>query len=290
MSGHFPFPADEIRKRWTYLPGERAGGRLADMDRSEATETYRLLSSGLSEAAFTKACAVIALEDVLDRHEGHTHGRHSGDYWLAVFGDPDGDGPWGWRFEGHHVSVNKTFVGGAAAHTPLFLGANPARVERDGVAISAPLEEEEVLGFRLVHALSGRERAAALLEGDVPDDIVTKDSSRVDPSLSPEGVRLGDLAGEAAAAARALVDLYRTRVPDPPALIGDGADIRFTWAGSTERGGPHYYRLHGPRFLVELDNTQNGANHIHTVWRDPEGDFGDDLLAEHYRTHHRDAV
>ena len=286
MSERFPFPADEIRKRWTYLPGERAGARLADMDREQATAAYRLLSSGLSEVAYAKACAIIALEDVLDRREGHTRGRHSGDYWLAIFGDPDGDGPWGWRFEGHHVSVNKTLVGDAVAHTPLFLGANPARVERDGIVVSAPLQEEEELGFLLMQSLSRHERAAALVSGEAPDDIVTHDSPRVDPALEAEGVRLGDLGGDAATLARRLVDLYTGRAPDPhPPPRPD--EIRFAWAGETAPGGPHYYRLQGPRFLVELDNTQDGANHIHTVWRDPDGDFGDDVLADHHRVHHR---
>ena len=282
----FPFPADEIRRRWTYLPGERDGTRLADMGRDDAAAAYRLLASGLSEIAFAKACAIIALEDVLDLSEGNTRRRHAGDYWLAIFGERDGDGPWGWRFEGHHVSVNTTFVGDAVSRTPLFLGANPARVERDGIAVSAPLEEEEALAFRLVTALSAAERAAAIVSADAPDDILSKDSPRLDPSLQPDGVRLGDLGGDAAAAARALVDVYLSRSPDPPPLADGGADIRFAWAGDTVPGGPHYYRLQGPRFFVELDNTQNGANHVHTVWRDGEGDFGDDLLADHYRGAH----
>jgi hypothetical protein len=287
MTRNFPFPADEVRKRWTYLPGERAGARLADMDREESAAAYRMLSSGLSEIAFAKACAIIALEDVLDRHEGHTRGRHAGDYWLALFGDPDGDGPWAWRFEGHHVSVNTTLLADeVCAHTPLFLGANPARVERDGVVVSAPLQEEEELGFRLVQSLDRHERAAALISGEAPDDIVTRDAPRVDPTLQPEGVRLGDLGGDAAALGRRLVDLYVGRAPHPHPPP-DPEEIRFAWAGPTEPGGPHYYRLQGPRFLAELDNTQNGANHVHTVWRDPEGDFGDDMLAEHYRTHHQ---
>ena len=286
MTRNFPFPADEVRKRWTYLPGERAGARLADMDRDENAAAYRLLSSGLSEIAFAKACAIIALEDVLDRAEGHVRGRHAGDYWLAVFGDADGGRPWAWRFEGHHVSVNTTLLADGCAHTPLFLGANPARVERDGIVVSAPLQEEEELGFRLVHALDRHERAAALISGEAPDDIVTRDAPRVDPTLQPEGVRLGDLSGDAAALGRRLVDLYAGRAPHPHPPP-EPEEIRFAWAGPTEPGGPHYYRLQGPRFLAELDNTQNGANHVHTVWRDPEGDFGEDMLAEHYRTHHQ---
>ena len=287
-SARFPFPADEVRRQWTYLPGQRPGLSVAEMDRDHAAAAYRLLASGLSEIAYAKACAIVALENVLDRQEGHGLRRHAGDYWVAVFGDPDGEGPWAWRFEGHHVSVNTCIVDDAIARTPLFLGANPARIERGGVAVSAPLEEEEALGFRLVNALDGGERAAAVISATAPDDIVTTDSARVDPTMKPEGVRIGDLGGEAAAVARELVDLYLGRVPGDPSFPSESADVRFAWAGEITPGAPHYYRLHGPRFLVELDNTQNDANHIHTVWRDPDGDFGDDLLAEHYRAHHGD--
>jgi hypothetical protein len=218
--------------------------------------------------------AVIGLEETLDQLEGaRSDRRHTGDYWVAVFGQP-GDDSWSVRFEGHHVSVNATVVASTVALTPLFLGANPA-VVRDGEhVVLAPLHVEERLGFELMHALTTEQRASAVLSEDAPADIITGNRPLLGGPLDPVGVPVSALGGAAATVARELVRTYLDRIPDgvrrPPI-----DDPWFAWAGALEPGIGHYYRLTDRRLLVELDNTQHGANHVHTVVRDPEADFGE---------------
>jgi hypothetical protein len=278
---------DVTRQSWAYTPGKRSGIPVWALDRHQTKTAFKLLATLLAPPAFARAVAVMGLEEVLDEIEGDRSGRrHIGDYWLAVFGQP-GDTTWGVRFEGHHVSVNATIVEGEVALTPLFLGANPALV-RDGDYVAlAPLQIEEQLGFDVVHALTVEQRSSAVLSEDAPADIVTRNRPRLGGPLDPVGIPLSALGGAAATAARELVGTYLDRFPDgvlrPPA-----DDLWFAWAGALEPGIGHYYRLVGQRFLVELDNTQNGANHVHTVVRDPAADFGDDALAAHYGRSHSD--
>ena len=278
-----PFDADD-RTAWDYRPGERRGVPLGALRPAQAKAATGLLAVMLPVPAYARAFVIIGLEEVLDRLEGHRRGRSAGDYWTAVFGDP-GAPLWGVRFEGHHVSVNVTVSDGDVQLTPLFLGANPAVVHDGGRPAVAPLAPEEQLGFELLHALSVEQRAAAVQSDRAPADIVTGNQPRLDGPLPDGGVPLAALAGPAATAAGALVDLYLGRFaeggrrPDP---IG----ARIAWAGAAEPGTGHYYRVSGPGLLVELDNTQNGANHVHTVVRDPRRDFGGDVLAAHHRRHH----
>jgi hypothetical protein len=274
----------EARRSWTYLPGSRRGVALSEMDRASAKAAMNLLAAGLSVEAYAKAVAVMALEDLLDAMEHGSRDRHRGDYWLAVFGDPDGR-PWGWRLGGHHLSVNWT-VGddGTPSATPLFLGANPARTRSGAFTVLAPLAAQEDGALALVEALDGDQRAAAILPTDVPADILTGDAAKLDDLPPAEGIRLTDLGGQAARAAHELVDVYARQLPDAMSLDAD--DARFVWIGGTGPDEPCYYRIQGPRLLIEFDNTQNGANHIHSVMRDPTGDFGDDVLRSHRRAAH----
>lgn len=286
QAGHarLPFDSDE-REAWTYLPGQRAGVPLADLDRSAAAAALRLLATGLSETAFAQAATIMALEDVLDATEGGSLDRHRGDYWLAVHGDP-GDERWGWSVGGHHVSVHASWVDDEPVRlTPLFLGANPARTAVDGHAVTEPLAPEEAIAFELVATFDRDALGRAVIADRAPDDIVTGDASRIDGQPEPTGLEIGRLDGRSHRLARQLVELYVDRLPDgaarPPV-----DDCTFAWAGGTEPGEPHYYRLQGTRLLVELDNTQNGANHVHTVVRDLDADFGADVLAAHLRDGH----
>lgn len=278
------FDSDE-RESWTYLPGERAGVALADLDRTASAAALRLLATGLSETSFAQAATVMALEDVLDATEGGGLDRHRGDYWVAVHGDPTDD-RWGWSVGGHHVSVHATWIDDDPVRlTPLFLGANPARTHAHGHSVAEPLAPEEAIAFELVATFDRDDLGRAILSDHAPDDIVTGDASRVDGQPQPTGVPIERLDGPAHRLARSLVDLYLDRLPDgaarPPV-----DDVTFAWAGGRKPGDPHYYRLQGSRLLVELDNTQNGANHVHTVVRDLDADFGADLLATHLREGH----
>jgi hypothetical protein len=245
-----------------------------------------LLSTALSEAGFASARTVMALEAVLRRLEqragvpGHER-RHPLHYWFAVFGDPDGDDPWGWRVGGHHVNVHVTVVEGTQVVLPLFLGANPATAP-DG---SRALGEAEDLGRGLLASLDDGQRRRAVLSDEAPSDILTGNATRADLAAVPVGVGFSDLAPAQQVRLAALLEWYAGRA-DPAASVHP-EEATFAWLGSTEPGEPHYYAVRAGSVLVELDNTQDGANHVHTVLRDVERDWGEDLLAAHYRRHHR---
>jgi len=288
----FAFADDDARRDWHYIPRRRAGLAFLAMDAAQQKAAYGLVASGLSGSAFAAVTTIVGLEDVLDELEGRARGRHRADYSVTVFGEP-GNSTWGWRFEGHHVSINVSIVDGAIAAAPLFLGANPAEVQApSGSIVVRPLAGEEDLALHLVATLSPTLRNEAMLGSDAPDDILTTNDPTLDELPEVAGVRLGALDGAARDAGTALVDHYLDRLPSPEAegwrrrLAPDLGEIRFAFAGVAEHLRPQYYRLAGPSFFVEYDNTQNEANHVHTVLRDPTGDFGDDLLRAHVERHH----
>ena len=284
---------EEVRQRWRYTPGRRAGLSVAEMGRHPAKAAHRLLATALGLTAYAQATTIMGLEDVLDTLEGGRGDRHAGDYWLAVFGEPGEGEVWGWRFEGHHVSVNYTLAGQEVVGAPLFLGANPAALRQGDTAVLRPLGQEEDLARALVESLPGRQRARAVIDDQAPDDIVSGTQSRLAGQLEPMGLPASDMAGQSADLLGQLIATYIGRLPKDLASArwarleeaGLG-HFHFAWAGETQPGRPHYYRVQGPRFLVELDNTQDGANHVHTVMRDPEDDFGHDLLRAHRQVGH----
>jgi Protein of unknown function (DUF3500) len=287
---HLPFE-DPGRRSWHYTPGSRPGVSLAEMDRVGGKAVHTLLGTALSASAHTRVSAIVGLEDVLDESEGGKRGRHAGDYWSAVFGEPGTD-PWGWRFEGHHVSINVTVAGGAVSATPCFFGANPATVtDNEGRTISRPLAPEEDVAEALLASLDSDQRERAIIGRDAPADILTGEATEVGGRRSSswaEGLPATALRPNQLSLLRSLAAIYvnrlSTELADPllARLDRDLPAFCFAWAGPVDPGPgqPHYYRLDGPRFLVEFDNRQNGANHIHSVWRDPEGDFGARLLPE----------
>jgi hypothetical protein len=284
-----PFDDEDERRNWHYVPRRREGLPLSAMDVPQSRAATALLATALSVPGFAAATAIVALEDVLDRIEGGARGRHRFDYSVTVFGEPGADA-WGWRFEGHHVSVNVTVVDGAVAAAPLFLGANPAEIP----GVTRPMAAEEDLALTLFGAMTPDQRDAAVLGDQAPDDILTRAAPRLDEGVLPErtGVRVGDLRGEAADLAHQLVRLYLDRLAADVAgawwarIEPEVGDVHLAVAGQAGHRLPQYYRLLGPSLLVEYDNTQDGANHVHTVLRDPDGDFGDDLLRRHRHEHH----
>lgn len=290
----FAFADEDARHDWHYIPRTRPGLALTAMGAPAQKAAHDLVATALSLPAFAAATTIMGLEDVLDRVEGGGRSRHRGDYSVTVFDEPAPGSTWGWRFEGHHVSVNVAVVDGEVASTPLFLGANPAEVlSPSRAAVTRPLGGEEDLALDLMASLSGPQRSSACLAEDAPDDILTTNAVDLDDVTgTAEGVRFADLAGSAPAAARALVDHYLDRLPGPQAeawrcrLQPGFGDIRFAFAGEMAYRRPHYYRIAGATLFVECDNTQNEANHVHTVLRDPGRDFGRDLLREHRASHH----
>jgi hypothetical protein len=283
----FPF-ADPSRREWHYTPGARRGVSLAEMGREPAKAVHALLSSAISRSAHTRVAAITGLEDVLDQSEGGKRGRHAGDYWTAVFGEP-GEGRWGWRFEGHHVSINVTAAGDEVSATPCFLGANPATVtDEDGRTVSRPLAPEEDVAATLLASLDDGQRRRAVVAGEAPPDILSGEAAALRPTDElgwPGGLPGSALRPDQLSLLRDLVGVYVNRLvadlarPLLDRLDHDLPSLCFAWAGEPA-GQPHYYRVEGPRFLVEFDNRQNGANHVHSVWRDPGGDFGARLLPE----------
>lgn len=278
---------DDLRHRWAYTPGERPGLVLGDLHRDQRKAVHGMLATVLSPHAYAQIAAVMALEDVLDNREGGYRDRHGGDYWTILFGTPDSDEPWGWRIEGHHLSVNVVVAEGRVAATPFFLGANPSRVTYRGHVVGQPLRLEEELARELLDRMGPTARRLAIVSDTAPRDIRTGNSPRVSPS-DPVGVTPAQLGKPAAELLVDIVRFYLDRLAfelaDEEFAKIDPERLHFSWEGSLRRGEGHYYRIQAPELLIEYDNTASEANHVHTVWRRHSGDFGDDLLATHYAT------
>jgi hypothetical protein len=283
----FVFDSDE-RFDWHYVPRERRGLPLQAMSDEQRERAFALLRVALSDEGFSKAETIRQMELVLREIEGRAF-RDPMLYYFTVFGEPSDEERWGWRYEGHHLSQNWTIVRGRAlATTPQFFGSNPAEVLQGPMKGTRPLAAEEDLGRALVQSLDKRQAASAIVDAVAPHDIVSAASQRA-VTLGEAGIAYGSLHGSQARALEELVERHANALA--PALAeerlakakdGGMRAVRFAWMGSTERRCGHYYRIQGPTFLIEYDNTQNDANHVHAVWRDFNGDFGLDLLKEHY--------
>ena len=286
---------DAERVDWHFIPKERKGLSMLDMSPDQHHLLHALLSASLSRTGYGKTTTVMSLEAVLRKLEEAAGGnpftsmRDPLRYHVTFFGAPSEDGDWGWSFEGHHVSLNFTVVAGdATASTPLFLGANPHRVPsgpREGLRA---LGREEDLARTLLESLDDEQRKKAVVGDEAPRDIFSSNQPRVKRQV-PRGVPASALSEEQRELLDALIDEYAGNVPPDLAakrraqVKAAGNAIHFAWMGPDEPGAPHYYRVQAPDFVIEYDNVQNAANHSHTVWRDFDGDFGRDLLAEHHR-------
>lgn len=335
--------SDAERRRWFYTPTDHGGLTMHQQRPPQQRAAMRLVASGLSEAGYGTVATTMGLENVLDRAEGFTslfdrdRGRDPGRYHLRVFGEPGGARPWGWRFGGHHVSLNNLVVDHVlVSTTPCFMGADPASSPLLGGAVNRPLARVEDLARDLVRSLTPELAARAVLLPKAPSDFVTANrttvsegdrvlplagiwrderfpdpveqdklqdlSDRIDEAaafddgdhraveytLAPKGVAGAELDAGQREVLRLLLGTYLDRVPAGVSPRHDDAAldaVHLAWAGPTEPGAPHYYRLQGPRLLVEWDNTQRGANHAHSVWRDPVADFGLDVIARHRAAH-----
>jgi hypothetical protein len=292
----FPFDGDE-RTHWGFVPTEmfaRHGLTIGEMSESQRGLAHALLKSGLSQHGYMTATAIMDLENVLKAIETNgTMRRDPERYFFSVFGTPSPRGAWGWRVEGHHVSLNFTVINGAmVASAPSFFGSNPAEVRSGPKQGTRVLGSEEDSARALMAALDAPRRTKAVINPAAPTDIVTMNSLKADP-LAPAGLLASDMTADQRALLMKVVDAYTSFMADDVAaermdrVRKAGVDkIAFAWAGETERGKKHYYRLQGPTFLIEYDNTQDDGNHIHSVWRDFNGDFGRDLLREHLRSAH----
>ena len=279
------------RVNWHFIPRDRQGLPLKEMSSGQRHLAIALLSTGLSQRGLLQATTIMSLEEVLkELEQGKGPVRDPERYFVTFFGPPSATGTWGWRFEGHHMSLNFTLVDGTKiVGTPAFFGSNPGEIREGPRAGLRVLGRVEDLGRQLVKMLTDDQRVKAIVATNAPNDIITG-TNRVLRTLEPMGLAMADMT---AAQKEVLEELLHEFVfwhrPELARLdlqkiekAGMGK-IHFAWAGGTEPHQPHYYRLQGPTFIMEYDNTQNNANHIHSVWRDLANDFGDDLLREHYK-------
>jgi Protein of unknown function (DUF3500) len=301
----FGFAADE-RLRWHFIPTEmfpRKGLPVRDMTPAQRTLARDLLRASLSQRGYMTATQIMDLENVLgaieavQRRQGtsaeaaRAMERDPEKYFFSVFGTPSPKDTWGWRVEGHHVSLHFNVINGTlVAAAPTFFGSNPAEV-RDGPKKGLRiLGSEEDAARALLESLDAAQRDKAVFKKDAPGDILTMATVKIDP-LAPDGIAAAALTAAQRELLRKLIAVYAGYMTADVAaarlerMKRAGEDrIVFAWAGPMERGQKHYYRVQGPTFLIEYDNTQNDGNHIHSVWRDFNGDFGQDLLREHLRT------
>ncbi|MEO7599138.1 MAG: DUF3500 domain-containing protein [Opitutus sp.] len=285
---------DKERENWNFVPLARAGLPLKEMTSAQQDLAMGLLRTGLSHQGSARAEAIMAMENVLKALENGAARRDPTLYYVTIFGTPAADATWGWRFEGHHLSFNFTVFSGSHVYfTPSFIGSNPGEVRSGPKLGLRVLAEEDDQGRALIQSLDENQRRIAIFDTKAPGEIITANQHRV-TALSPVGIAASALNANQRDALVALTKLYLNRCRSELAeakwteMSSHGLDqLTFAWAGGVERGEANYYRIQSPTCLIEFDNSQNQANHIHTVVRDFKGDFGHDLLAEHYAEEHK---
>lgn len=298
METVFPFDTEE-RYNFHFVPLQRKGITFNEMNPAQKQAALDLLKSCQGEEAFRKTNEIIQLEIVLkalENRKPEDNYRDPGNYHISVFGIPSAENIWGWRFEGHHISFNFSFnKQKLSSGTPAFIGSNPAIVLSGPEKGKQVLKDETELGFALLHSLQNNQLAKALIDTVAFKDILSFDKRNAMMG-QPAGIRYAELDAKQKAAMLALVKLYVNRFTKLFAndmlkeIQQNGLDnLWFAWAGSQEQqlGKGTYYRVQGPTILIEYDNTQNNANHIHSVLRDLKHDFGGDELLEHYKNGHK---
>jgi hypothetical protein len=279
------------RHDWHYVPRDRRGATLRDLAPTQRDAAMAILRAALSDRGYARCADIMRLDAIVAEIEQDPETYDPTNYAVTIFGTP-GDAVWGWRVEGHHLSLNFLHARDAVRVTPSFFGANPATVEHGPLAGLRVLGETEDLGRRLMRGLDDRHRETALIAPRAFDDILSG-PGREASLRQPVGVSYGALDPAGRALAEAIIEQFlgalrpETAAAERARLRTAGLDpVCFAWAGGLEPRQPHYYRLHGPALLIEYDNTQDDANHIHSVWHDPAREFGDDLLRAHYETGH----
>ena len=288
---------DGERVFWYYPPLNRHGLALRDMDDNQRGLAYALMATGLTDRSYEQAKQIIEHESVLgplEKEQGIVSFVRDPDlYYFTIFGEPGSDEPWGWRAEGHHVSLHFSIWGDdIISMTPFFFGANPAEVRKGPKAGLRILGAREDMAYELMDSLDAGQRSKTVLYDEAPYDILTYNSSKV--SLpKEEGLSVSAMSGTQREMLMGLVTEYVNQVNEElagrrlAALKDGGFDqLHFAWAGPLDRSAAHYYRIHGGEFVVEFDNRQNGANHIHSVWREVENDFAGDVLRDHLLMYH----
>jgi len=289
QKARFTFESDE-RENWHFVPKDRLGLALKELDEKQLALQRVLLESAMSQKGLLKVDTIILLETFLAELENNPVRRDAKKYYTSIFGDPKTGSTWGWRFEGHHLSLNFTLhESGEIAVTPSFFAANRAHVKEGRMAGTRPLGAEEDLARTLAKALQASGKAVVYTDRP-PDDILTA-ADRKAKQLEPVGVKVAEFSEAQRDGLQKLIAEYADRFRPElekaqlEKIMADFANLHFGWAGGLEPGQGYYYRIQGKNFLIEVCNVQNEANHIHVVWRDRAGDFGRDVLGAHHREH-----
>ncbi len=287
---------EKSRFSWHYVPASsvaRTGMAVKDLDSKQKSLFYEMLQSFLSPAGYQRTQNIMSFEYVLKEMEPNSTGRIPENYFVSVYGHPGKDSVWAWKFTGHHLALNFTMADGQLAYTPFFFGANPGEIKEGAKKGMRIITAEEDLAFELVNSLDNAQMKTALFREEAFPDIVTANTPKV-TSLEPVGILLRDMNNDQKNLVNKILVTYLSSMPSRLAYVRmnriateDKDEIRFGWAGGLVKGKPHYYRIQGKTFLIEFDNTQNNANHVHLVWRDFYGDYGEDMLKEHYQHNHR---
>jgi hypothetical protein len=312
-------PFDEAKRRiWSYGPNvlpftlRAEGVALKDMSAAQRITAHRLLECGLSSQGYQKTTAIMALDNILaqtDLYRSDDPDNQppfgSSHYWLAVFGEPGGTEPWGWQYEGHHLTLNFTVVDNEILYAPTFMGADPAEVQDGDRAGWRILGSEVDKGLLLINSMTAKQRDQAILADEIPPNASTGRPGKGDALTDYEGLPVAQLDADQLLLFWSLVEEYVGNSNDViarahyAAIQADGAqNLYFAWMGPTTAGSGIYYRIHGPSLLVEFVTARNrqsstlepNPNHVHTIFRYPGKDFGDDPLQRHYANspHHQD--
>ena len=287
---------DEERFNWHFVPKSRNGISFRDFNPAQRDAALDLLKTSLSEQGYQKAMAIMELENVLREVEGRSSSdkyRDPFNYYLTIFGTPDDSKPWGWRFEGHHMALNfSSITNKIESSTPSFFGSNPGIVRSGPEKGKQILKEETEIAFSLVNSLDADKLKIALISETALPEIVSSNSRKA-TALTPAGLSYSSMNDQQKALLTKLLNIYvrnyelgfSNKLMEKIKKAGI-EKLTFSWAGSLKPGAGHYYRIQGPMLLIELDNTQNDANHVHSVVRDLTNDFGEDILREHYEKEH----
>ena len=296
-------PNDDHREGWYFIPdkfikpsGKRKGLLIKKMNQQQRLLAHALLASAMSSDGYRQATTVMTLEAILHELENKNPIRDPELYYVSIFGKPGPKSNWGWRFEGHHLSININVANGKLfSVTPSFFGTNPARSKEGAFKGLEVLAEEQILARELAQSFDADQSKMAILPGKAPADIITKQERTADRKIftPPKGIPFNKLNNDQQRKLNTIIDSYilkyRPEILDEingRKKIFGNTNLHFAWAGSLKDGKGHYYRIQGSDFLFEYDNTQNGANHVHAVWRDFDGDFGRDILKEHHKEKH----
>jgi hypothetical protein len=276
---------DAERLNWHFIPRERKGLPLRDLEGASLKAAHTLIRSGLSEAGYDQTMNVMSLEEVLYLLEGgereyRRERRHPGKYYLSLFGEPAATGTWGWRLEGHHLSLNFTIREGVVvSSTPEFFGANPGRVDSGPGRAIRVLGKEEDIAREILKLCDPDQQKSAWISKEAPDEVPGPGAPQAVVGAA-QGLPVSRMSG---AQKTLLQDLLSEYLRNVPADVAEGRrkainsagleQVTFAWWGEAEPNKRHHYRVQGPTFVIEYNNTQNEANHVHSMWRDLAGDF-----------------